>query len=604
MNVQNEKTDAELLTEFSEGVDRAAFAELVRRHGPMVHSVALRVLCNHHDAQDITQTAFVVLAREASNLTGQPSVASWLYTVCRRLSLNAQESRASREYRENLSMSDQIPISPEPVVAREFRAELDHALAQLPDHYHQPLVLYYLEGLPLAEVADRLTLNSNTVRTRLSRARHSLRRALARRGVKSCSLGTLSALLTSSAKAAPVSPVFYSTLLDTALNQGAHLAPQVQKLIKEISVSPSLAIQTLSIIMKAKTTSIVTLCALALIGSRTYVTNSSSSKTMEKERTDRQFSSRRMTQVSSDLGGQEDPFSQMNSEEIDELWDSVMFISDPTERLEAIRTRLGCQISDELYESMLKKLGFRSDSSDLKSVLLKDWSRTNPRKFLTWTKRFGKREYGHELFEQIHEEWALLSLMDSGKEADRKYVEEKYPSFLNQIDEARKWSGWSRFESSEVLKTRAEELGSQLLLTTTKNEKLDRNAVEVSPSTSTQMAKYKKEIQSKFKEVIVRLMESDPVAAAELMEKFSPEIVHDVVSYWAPVDPDAAYEWAMNVEESDLRNAALMQILRPLALKYPDRKLDISMLSEKGQSEILSEIIGDWAFTHSRQLFA
>jgi hypothetical protein len=51
------QTDAELLKEFSGSGSHSAFAALVERHGPMVHAVAMRILSNHHDAQDVTQAA-------------------------------------------------------------------------------------------------------------------------------------------------------------------------------------------------------------------------------------------------------------------------------------------------------------------------------------------------------------------------------------------------------------------------------------------------------------------------------------------------------------------------------------------------------------------
>lgn len=75
------KTDAELLREFYRSRSSASFTTLVERHGPMVHAVALRILTNHHDAQDVTQGVFIVLAREAAKLSGKPSVGGWLHTA-------------------------------------------------------------------------------------------------------------------------------------------------------------------------------------------------------------------------------------------------------------------------------------------------------------------------------------------------------------------------------------------------------------------------------------------------------------------------------------------------------------------------------------------
>src|SRR5437764_869497 len=78
----------------------ASFARLVRRHGPMLHGVCRRVLHDAHDAEDVFQAAFLVLARKAGAGRWGESVGGWLHTTARRLALRARVLRERRRRRE------------------------------------------------------------------------------------------------------------------------------------------------------------------------------------------------------------------------------------------------------------------------------------------------------------------------------------------------------------------------------------------------------------------------------------------------------------------------------------------------------------------------
>src|SRR5262245_38109262 len=86
----NEAPDAQLLAWFARGHDEASFAALVRRHGPMVWSVSRRVLSHDHDAEDVFQATFLLLARKAASIRKAASVGSWLHGAAHRLALKVR----------------------------------------------------------------------------------------------------------------------------------------------------------------------------------------------------------------------------------------------------------------------------------------------------------------------------------------------------------------------------------------------------------------------------------------------------------------------------------------------------------------------------------
>ena len=180
--IQAGLADGELLGCFLEHRDEAAFAALVRRHGPMVWGVCRRLL-NHHDAEDAFQAAFLVLARKAASILPREMVANWLYGVAHQTALHARRTVARRRGRER-----QVTEMPEPKeVPQDFWDDLqpllDKELSRLPDKYRVLIVLCDLEGQTRKEVARQLACPEGTVAGRLARARELLAKRLARNGI-------------------------------------------------------------------------------------------------------------------------------------------------------------------------------------------------------------------------------------------------------------------------------------------------------------------------------------------------------------------------------------------------------------------------------------
>src|SRR5438876_11853768 len=92
-----EISDCVLLERFIAQREEAAFVALLKRHGPMVLQVCRRVQGNEHDAEDIFQATFLVLARKAGSIRKLESVASWLHGVAHRLALEAKHQGTRRQ---------------------------------------------------------------------------------------------------------------------------------------------------------------------------------------------------------------------------------------------------------------------------------------------------------------------------------------------------------------------------------------------------------------------------------------------------------------------------------------------------------------------------
>ncbi|MBM83052.1 MAG: hypothetical protein CMJ78_21030 [Planctomycetaceae bacterium] len=91
--------EVELLGRFVEGQDEAAFRQIVVRHGPLVIGVCRRMMRNEHDAEDVIQATFLVLARKANRIRKSTSLGSWLYGVAYRLSMKAGAKKRSLKER-------------------------------------------------------------------------------------------------------------------------------------------------------------------------------------------------------------------------------------------------------------------------------------------------------------------------------------------------------------------------------------------------------------------------------------------------------------------------------------------------------------------------
>jgi RNA polymerase sigma-70 factor (ECF subfamily) len=173
----------ELLARLRAG-DRRAFEELVRAQQHRVYGLALRMLGNAAEAQDVAQEVFIRAHRGLAEFRGDARLSTWLYTIASRLCLN----RLAKSERQVIHPGDEAlgriaDARPGPDEALE-RDELDEALrlaiAELPEERRVVVLLRDVEGLAYEEIAEILALPVGTVRSRLHRARLDLKEQLER----------------------------------------------------------------------------------------------------------------------------------------------------------------------------------------------------------------------------------------------------------------------------------------------------------------------------------------------------------------------------------------------------------------------------------------
>jgi RNA polymerase sigma factor (sigma-70 family) len=175
-------SDQVLLKRFTTNHEEEAFGELVRRHGPLVLGVCRRVLGNLHDAEDVFQATFLVLAQKGHTI-GSAALGSWLYQVAYRTALRVRTRTASRSSHERQAAPRQPADPLAEVTGRELLSVLDEELQHLSDNHRTPLLLCYLQGLTQDEAARQLGWSLRTLRRRLEQARQRLRLRLSRRGL-------------------------------------------------------------------------------------------------------------------------------------------------------------------------------------------------------------------------------------------------------------------------------------------------------------------------------------------------------------------------------------------------------------------------------------
>ncbi len=186
--------DAVLVQRFNSG-DESAFDEIVIRYRDRIFSIAIGLLRNHADAEEITQDALMRAYRGLARFRGDSSLATWMHRITVNLARNRYWYFFRRRRQDSISLehaiggddggslSDVIATEePDPArlaVREEFAEHISRAMTRLEAPQREILALRNLRGLAYDEISAELGINVGTVKSRIARARENLRDLIA-----------------------------------------------------------------------------------------------------------------------------------------------------------------------------------------------------------------------------------------------------------------------------------------------------------------------------------------------------------------------------------------------------------------------------------------
>ncbi len=196
-------SDSELLQQFARNRSDDAFKTLVARHIDLVYSAALRQVRSAELAEEITQTVFIDLSKNAHKLKPNTLLTAWLYQVTRRTAIDAVRSESRRQQRELAAMELADMTTPDSDW-KDIKPLLDEAMNALEESDRNSLLLRYFENKSLREVGQALGTSDDAAQKRVSRAVERLRDFFSEHGV---AVGATTIVASVSANAVQAAPV-------------------------------------------------------------------------------------------------------------------------------------------------------------------------------------------------------------------------------------------------------------------------------------------------------------------------------------------------------------------------------------------------------------
>ena len=288
--------DWPLLERFAREGAQDAFAALVTRHLNLVYSAARRQTGSRELAEEVAQSVFLELARQAPRLRPDQPLAAWLHVVTRRTAINAVRDETRRRAREQAA-AELSAMNPNPSAWIQVEPLLDEAVAALPETDRSAILLRFFEQKSLRDIGTALGTTEDAAQKRVSRALDQLRTLLAKRGVAVTAAGLATDLSAHAIETAPLTLV-------AAISAGSFLTTTTG--VAALEATKTVAMTTIQ-----KTTLVA---ALALIAG----TASYEARALQVESADRQRNAGEIQQLQDrmELGRQQQAATQRQLESV------------------------------------------------------------------------------------------------------------------------------------------------------------------------------------------------------------------------------------------------------------------------------------------------
>ena len=173
------ENDEQALIEQAQAGDTQAFAELVMKHGSLVYNLALRILEDPHEAEDVAQETFVRAWQALPGFRAQAALSTWLYRITTNLCYNRlpllQTELSALDPDTEIELPDERQVVEDVLLDAELMDRVNTAVNQLPESYRLLITLRHMQGLSYADIADVTGLPLGSVKTGIFRARRELR---------------------------------------------------------------------------------------------------------------------------------------------------------------------------------------------------------------------------------------------------------------------------------------------------------------------------------------------------------------------------------------------------------------------------------------------